>query len=149
VATQLPAAFLLQSCSSVARLHLDKSASGSFRKNVEGITIGKSLRNSTQTHTSPSTHSPASINSLDEAQAKLVDTISRMEKLAPEVAASRSKAQAIYSPEDLLNAIRSGDPKLRLKLKAEIAKRILRIEINWNKDGTILPHHLRERCKSA
>jgi len=36
VAAQLLAAFLLQSCCSVARLHLDKPASGPFRKNVEG-----------------------------------------------------------------------------------------------------------------
>lgn len=75
--------------------------------------------------------------SLDNENARMVEYQTRKEILIAEVASARSKAQALYSPEDLVNAIRSGNPELRLKLKAEIAKRILRIEINWNKDGTI------------
>lgn len=35
----------------------------------------------------------------------------------------------------MLAAIRSGDPELRLKLKAEIRKRISRIEVSFDLDG--------------
>jgi hypothetical protein len=37
---------------------------------------------------------------------------------------ARSRATALESPEDLLALIRSGDPEMRLKLKAEVRKRI-------------------------
>ena len=37
--------------------------------------------------------------------------------------------------EDLLALIRSGDPEMRLKLKAEIGKRVSRIEISFGLDG--------------
>jgi len=41
----------------------------------------------------------------------------------------------LESPEDLLALIRSGDPEMRLKLKAEIRKRISRIEVSFGLDG--------------
>jgi hypothetical protein len=64
--------------------------------------------------------------SLDTLEAQLVDATARKERLTAEVATARSKSQALYSSEALIDAIRSGDPERRLKLKAEIAKRISR-----------------------
>jgi hypothetical protein len=54
--------------------------------------------------------------SLDWEKAKLVgDYISRRENLAVAVAAARCKAAALHSPEELLDAIRSGSPELAAK----------------------------------
>jgi hypothetical protein len=64
--------------------------------------------------------------SLDTLEAQLVDATARKERLTAEVATARSKSQALYTSEALIDAIRSGDPERRLKLKAEIAKRISR-----------------------
>ena len=51
------------------------------------------------------------------------------------LAAARSRVTALESPEALLALIRSGDPEMRLKLKAEIRKRISRIEVSFGLDG--------------
>jgi DNA invertase Pin-like site-specific DNA recombinase len=67
---------------------------------------------------------------LDGERAKLRDYASRKEKLAAALAEVRSNAAALHAPEELVEAIRSGkNPELRLKLKAEIRKRISRIDI--------------------
>ena len=67
-----------------------------------------------------------------------VDATSRKEKLAAEVNGARSKLQALYSPEELLKAIRAGNPELRLKLKNEIASRVKRIDIDFNERVAII-----------
>jgi hypothetical protein len=59
----------------------------------------------------------------------------KRETLAAGLAAARSRATALESPEDLLALIRSGDATMRQKLKAEIRKRICRISINFGLDG--------------
>jgi hypothetical protein len=79
--------------------------------------------------------SHALFEAVDAEQAKLADITARKEKLAAELAAARSRAAALETPEDLLAIIRSGDPEMRLKLKAEIHKRISRIEISFGLDG--------------
>jgi hypothetical protein len=61
---------------------------------------------------------------------------SRKEKLAASLAAARSKAEALHAPEDLLAIIRSGNhPEMQLLLKAEIAKRVSRIEVLFGEEG--------------
>jgi hypothetical protein len=72
---------------------------------------------------------------VDGETAKLVDYSGRKEKLAAKLAEGRSKAAALETPEDLLSVIHSGDPEMRLKLKAEIRKRISRIEVSFGLDG--------------
>jgi DNA invertase Pin-like site-specific DNA recombinase len=72
---------------------------------------------------------------IDAEEAKLAACTGRRESLASGLAMARSRATALESPEDLLALIRSGDPELRLKLKAEIRKRISRIEISFGLDG--------------
>jgi hypothetical protein len=47
---------------------------------------------------------------------------------------ARSKAAALHDPAELLDAIRAGDPELRLKLKAEIRKRIRSIDLSFDED---------------
>jgi hypothetical protein len=48
-----------------------------------------------------------------------------LQKRARLLAAARSKAEVLHAPEDLLAIIRSGNhPEMRLRLKAEIAKRV-------------------------
>jgi hypothetical protein len=68
-------------------------------------------------------------------QARLADCTRKHENLAAGLAAARSRATALESPEDLLAVMRSGDPEMRLKLKAEIRKRISRIEVSFDCDG--------------
>jgi DNA invertase Pin-like site-specific DNA recombinase len=75
--------------------------------------------------------SKALFESLDAAKAKLVEATFRKENLAAEVTSVRAKFSAIQSPEELLALIKSGNPELRLKLKAEIGKRISRIDIEF------------------
>jgi DNA invertase Pin-like site-specific DNA recombinase len=73
---------------------------------------------------------------LDDLESKLVDASSRQEKFAAEVASERSKLAAIYSPDELREAIKGGkNPDLRLKLKNEIARRISRIDISFTEKG--------------
>ena len=72
---------------------------------------------------------------VDGEEAKLADYTGKREPLAAELAMARSRATALESPEDLLAVIRSGDPEMRLKLKAEIRKRISRIEVSFGLDG--------------
>jgi hypothetical protein len=56
----------------------------------------------------------------------LADTLSKTES-------ARAKASALYSVEDLKTAIRAGDkPELRLKLKAEIRKRVASINFSFD-----------------
>jgi hypothetical protein len=70
--------------------------------------------------------------SLDAEKSKLVEAVTRKEKITSEVARARSKLQALYSPEALKEAIKAGkNPELRLKLKNEIAKRVSRIDIEF------------------
>jgi hypothetical protein len=48
---------------------------------------------------------------------------------------SRSKAAVLHDPEELLEIIRSGsNPELRLRLKTEIAKRVARIDVVFERD---------------
>jgi hypothetical protein len=72
---------------------------------------------------------------VDGEQAKLVDYSGKREKLAASLAAARNRATALESPEDLLALIHSGNPELRLRLKAEIGKRNSRIEVSFGLDG--------------
>jgi hypothetical protein len=61
---------------------------------------------------------------------------SRKEKLALGLAEARSKTATLHAPEELLEAIRSGnDPEMRLRLKAEIGKRISRIAVLFGGEG--------------
>jgi hypothetical protein len=68
---------------------------------------------------------------LDRENARLVEYTGRKETLAGAVLAARSRAEALYTPEALIDAIRSGDAGLRLKLKAEIARRVSRIDVRF------------------
>ena len=56
-------------------------------------------------------------------QARLADCTRKHENLAARLAEARTRAAALHDPEELLRAIRSGDPELRLKLKAEAGAR--------------------------
>jgi DNA invertase Pin-like site-specific DNA recombinase len=80
--------------------------------------------------------SKALFETLDAHKAQLIDYTSHKEALIAEVNRAHSKAAALYSPEALIEAIRSGDVNLRLKLKAEIAKRVEKIGVNFNKTGS-------------
>jgi hypothetical protein len=56
------------------------------------------------------------------------------------VEAARAKCTALNTPEQLLELIRAKTPQandVRLRLRMEIRKRVSRIEIRWNKNGTI------------
>jgi DNA invertase Pin-like site-specific DNA recombinase len=56
------------------------------------------------------------------------------------VEAARAKCTALDSPELLLELVRSKTPQanaVRLRLRMEIRKRVSRIEIKWNKNGSI------------
>ena len=56
------------------------------------------------------------------------------------VEAARAKCTALDSPEHLLELVRSKTPQanaVRLRLRMEIRKRVRRIEIKWNKNGSI------------
>jgi hypothetical protein len=75
------------------------------------------------------------LRQLKTAEARLADYTSRRETLALAVATARSKAQALHSPEELLDAIRSGSPELRQKLQMEIRKRIRSIDVCFGLDG--------------
>jgi DNA invertase Pin-like site-specific DNA recombinase len=77
------------------------------------------------------TFSKSLFEALDAEKARLVEATTRKEKHAAEVASARSKVQALHSPEELIQAIRAGNPELRMKLKAEIAKRVKRIDIQF------------------
>ena len=71
---------------------------------------------------------------LDAEKLALGDLSAREEKLAGALSEARSRAAALHDPEELLAAIRSSSarrPELRLRLKAEIRKRIKRIELSF------------------
>jgi hypothetical protein len=56
------------------------------------------------------------------------------------VEAARAKCTALNSPEQLLELIQAKTPQanaVRLRLRMEIRKRVLRIEIQWNKNSSI------------
>jgi multidrug efflux pump subunit AcrA (membrane-fusion protein) len=79
---------------------------------------------------------PSLFAALDAEKAALSDLSARQEKLAAGLAAARSKAASLYRPEDLLEAIRSGsDAERRLRLKAEIRKRLSRISVLFGEHG--------------
>ena len=61
---------------------------------------------------------------LDAENARTVEYQARKESLSGAIVSARTTAEALYNPEALTEAIRSGDPELRLKLKSEIAERI-------------------------
>ena len=75
------------------------------------------------------------LRQLKAAEARHVDYTSRRDILAAAVASARQKATALHDPEELIEAIRSGSPELRLKLKAEIRKRIRSIDLCFGLDG--------------
>jgi hypothetical protein len=87
--------------------------------------------------------------SLDEAKAQLVENQTRKETFSAEVAAARSKVQALYCPEALIEAIQAGDPELRLKLKTEIAKRVEKIGINFSKSAVTATVVFVKGCRKA
>ena len=67
---------------------------------------------------------------LDAEKLALGDLSVRQEKLARALAEARSKVAPLHSPEELIAAIRPGTkPELRLRLKAEIDKRLSRIDL--------------------
>jgi DNA invertase Pin-like site-specific DNA recombinase len=67
---------------------------------------------------------------LDAEKVALGDLSVRREKLAGALAEARSKAAALHDPAGLIAAIRSGTkPELRLRLKAEIHKRVSQIDL--------------------
>jgi DNA invertase Pin-like site-specific DNA recombinase len=81
---------------------------------------------------------------LDAERLALGDLSAREEKLAGTLSEARSRAAALHDPAALLAAIRSGAarPELRRRLKAEIGKRITRIELSfgtnvWTADGVV------------
>ena len=56
------------------------------------------------------------------------------------VEAIKAQSTALDTPERLLELIRAKTPQandVRLRLRMEIRKRVSRIEIRWNKNGTI------------
>jgi DNA invertase Pin-like site-specific DNA recombinase len=77
-------------------------------------------------------------DTLDAENGKMADYTSRRESLAAAVTAARSKAEALYSPQALIAAIRSGDVNLRLKLKNEIAKRISKISVDFSEEVPLI-----------
>jgi DNA invertase Pin-like site-specific DNA recombinase len=76
--------------------------------------------------------------SLDAEKVRAIEYQGRKESLAVAVATAQTTAEALYSPEVLIEAIRSGSPELRLKLKSEIAKRISRVDFDFDFDSTTL-----------
>jgi DNA invertase Pin-like site-specific DNA recombinase len=70
--------------------------------------------------------------SLDVEKARMVEYQARKESLALAIVTAREVEEVLYSPEALIEAIRSGNPELRLKLKSEIAKRISRIDLAFD-----------------
>jgi DNA invertase Pin-like site-specific DNA recombinase len=71
------------------------------------------------------------LGKLQEATEKVATLSAQRDSLESSIKSSRASVEALYSPEELLNAIRSGNPELRSKLKAEIAKRVRRISIEF------------------
>jgi hypothetical protein len=69
---------------------------------------------------------------VDAEKLALGDYSGKREKLAARLSEERNKVQALHSPEELLDAIRSGKtPELRLRLKAKIRERISKIEVTF------------------
>ena len=70
---------------------------------------------------------------LDLEKAKLGNLSVRQEKLALGLAMARDRAAALGDSKQLFDAIYFGnDPELRMKLKAEIKKRISRIDVDFD-----------------
>jgi DNA invertase Pin-like site-specific DNA recombinase len=78
---------------------------------------------------------------LDLEKAALAEAVSRRQKLTSSVTEARAKVQALYSPEQLLTAIRAGDAGLRLRLKEEIQKRITRIDVYFKPQVSLPAEH--------
>jgi DNA invertase Pin-like site-specific DNA recombinase len=69
---------------------------------------------------------------------KVVELTSQREALTREVEAARAKSSALYSPESLIELIRSGAPEaneVRLRLRNEIKQRVSRIDFAFNQAG--------------
>jgi DNA invertase Pin-like site-specific DNA recombinase len=75
-------------------------------------------------------------NQIAKAQDKLVQLSTQRDELSKTIESSRKSAEALYSPQELLNLIHQNDKEVRLRLKAEIRKRITRIDLRF--DATIL-----------
>jgi len=82
---------------------------------------------------------------------KLGQLTLRRESLGATVDSLRKSARALYSPEALMALVRSNSPEsdeVRLRLKAEIAKRIARIDIDFGVtfDGSLAIYHQQDRA---
>jgi DNA invertase Pin-like site-specific DNA recombinase len=75
-------------------------------------------------------------NQIAKAHDKLVQLSTQRDELSKTIESSRKSAEALYSPQELLNLIQQNDKEVRLRLKAEIRKRITRIDLHF--DATIL-----------
>jgi hypothetical protein len=72
------------------------------------------------------------LGKLQEATAKVATLTAQRDSLSSDIKSSRATVEALYRPEELLAVIQSGqNPELRLKLKSEIAKRVARIDIEF------------------
>ena len=66
------------------------------------------------------------------ATEKLATMGSRRVALNAEIDSVRTKTQALYNPQALLDVVAGGDAEVRLRLKSEIRKRLTRIELHFN-----------------
>ena len=74
-----------------------------------------------------------------------VSQLTEQEKLSTEVNAARAKSEALYSPEAHLALIQSkSSTDVRLRMRNEIKKRVLRIEVSCERQQCLRPHHLHQ-----
>jgi DNA invertase Pin-like site-specific DNA recombinase len=84
---------------------------------------------------------------LDLEKTALAEAVSRRRELESTVTEARRKVQALYSPEQLLAAIRAGDTGLRLRLKEEIQKRVTRIDVYFKPQASLPAKHQLARVR--
>jgi hypothetical protein len=70
--------------------------------------------------------------------ARVTDLEAEKEALAVTIASARARCDALHSPEGLLGLIAAGDNDTRLRLRAEIRKRIARLDFDFSQGGPIV-----------
>jgi hypothetical protein len=83
----------------------------------------------------PDLISKSLFQNLDRENAKLVVCLEERAKLVSSIDFIRTKASTLYNPQDLMAIIRGDSVKsneVRLRLRAEIRKRVERIDIAFN-----------------
>jgi hypothetical protein len=66
-----------------------------------------------------------------DARSRIVTLTEQQYRLEGLISLESMKADALYSPEDLIAMIRSGDPAMRLSLRAELRRVISRIDLDF------------------